>query len=217
MKDMPFLSGAGAMAEPFARCDWNASPVGPPSQWSPALKAMLGMLLPAKAEIILFWGPEYVAFYNEAYTPTIGVKHPRALGRPARENWSELWDDLESLLRGVRETGETLSAKDRPFYIERHGIGGGRRFEAGGRQSRKEEQQRYASQMTQGEIGRRVRGGSSGVLPAVDEEAVETAQRDQQSGRKEHGNPQRRLPRDGGYERGGREEEPNRQLLRQAR
>src|SRR6202012_5563435 len=44
-----------------------------------------------------------------------------ALGRPARENWAELWDDLEPLLRRVRETGETVFAKDRPFYIERHG------------------------------------------------------------------------------------------------
>jgi two-component sensor histidine kinase len=62
-----------------------------------------------------------VALYNDAYASTIGDKHPRALGRPARENWAELWDDLEPLLRHVLETGETVFAKDRPFYIERHG------------------------------------------------------------------------------------------------
>ena len=123
MEDWPFLRGAGAMSASFAQCDWAASPVGPPSQWSPALRATLGMILPAKAEIVTFWGPQYVAFYNEAYAPTIGAKHPRALGRPAAENWAELWDDLEPLLRSVRETGETVSAKDRPFYIERHGVG----------------------------------------------------------------------------------------------
>ena len=59
--------------------------------------------------------------YNDAYAPTIGDKHPRALGRPARESWTELWDDLEPLLRRVLDTGETVFAKDRPFYIERHG------------------------------------------------------------------------------------------------
>ncbi len=32
--------------------------------------------------------------YNDAYAPGIGSKHPRALGRPAIENWGELWDDL---------------------------------------------------------------------------------------------------------------------------
>ena len=59
--------------------------------------------------------------YNEAYAPTIGDKHPRAFGRPARENWGELWSDLEPLLRRVLDGGETVFAKDRPFYIERHG------------------------------------------------------------------------------------------------
>src|SRR6201986_2823272 len=78
-------------------------------------------MLPAKAQIVLFWGAEFVALYNDAYAPTIGEKHPMALGRPARENWAELWDDLEPLLRRVLDTGETVFAKDRPFYIERHG------------------------------------------------------------------------------------------------
>jgi signal transduction histidine kinase/ActR/RegA family two-component response regulator len=80
-------------------------------------------MLRTDAQIVLFWGPELVALYNESYAPTIGDKHPQALGRPGRENWAELWDDLEPLLRGVRETGKTFSAKDRPFYIERHGFG----------------------------------------------------------------------------------------------
>ena len=121
--DLSFLTGGGKMAALMMDHDWSTSPLGPPRSWSPALRATVGMILPAKAEIVLFWGPDFAALYNEAYAPTIGDKHPRALGRPARENWSELWDDLEPLLRGVFETGETFSAKDRPFYIERHGVG----------------------------------------------------------------------------------------------
>ena len=73
------------------------------------------------AQIVLFWGRDFVAFYNGRYAPSIGLKHPTALGRPARENWAELWDDLHPLLRGVRETGETYAAKNRPFRIERRG------------------------------------------------------------------------------------------------
>lgn len=103
--------------------DWSASPLGAPETWSASLKTLMSTVLPVKAQIVLFWGPQYVALYNDAYSPSIGGKHPRALGRPAVENWTELWDDLEPLLRGVRETGETFSAKDRPFYIERHGAG----------------------------------------------------------------------------------------------
>ena len=109
------------MARLIADKDWSSSPLGFPDQWPQNLKATIGIMLPAAAQIVLFWGPEFVALYNDAYAPTIGDKHPRALGRPANENWSELWSDLGPLLTRVRETGETIHAKDRPFYIERHG------------------------------------------------------------------------------------------------
>jgi PAS domain S-box-containing protein len=111
----------GQMAALIEAYDWNGSPLGPMADWTPALRNTVGLMLPTQAQIVLFWGPEFVALYNDAYAPSIGDKHPRALGRPARENWSELWTDLEPLLRGVRETGETFFAKDRPFYIERRG------------------------------------------------------------------------------------------------
>jgi two-component sensor histidine kinase len=101
--------------------DWSETSLGPISTWPAHLKATINLVLPARAQIVLFWGPEFVALYNDAYAPTIGDKHPRALGRPAREHWAELWDDLEPLLRRVLDTGETVFAKDRPFYIERHG------------------------------------------------------------------------------------------------
>ncbi|MBQ1497172.1 MAG: PAS domain-containing protein [Sphingomonas sp.] len=97
----------------------DESPLGPAAGWSNALLASLRMMLPARAEIVMFWGPEFCALYNEAYAPTIGDKHPRALGQSALIWWGELWDDLGPLLQGVRDTGETFWAKDRPFYIER--------------------------------------------------------------------------------------------------
>ncbi|HWV13155.1 MAG TPA: PAS domain S-box protein [Sphingobium sp.] len=99
----------------------SESPLGPVDQWSPALVSTVRLMLSSKAEIVLFWGQDLCALYNEAYAPTIGDKHPGALGRPARENWAELWDDLEPLLLSVLEKGETVHAKDRPFYIERDG------------------------------------------------------------------------------------------------
>ncbi|MBJ9974279.1 response regulator [Pseudomonas sp. S75] len=118
-----FLINGGMIASLIQRMDWSASPLGHPQAWSLSLKTLMGTLLPAQAQIVLFWGPEYVALYNDAYAPTIGAKHPHALGRPAIEYWRELWDDLEPLLRRVRETGETYAAKDRPFYIQRSGVG----------------------------------------------------------------------------------------------
>jgi two-component sensor histidine kinase len=115
------LPREGELAGLIRRLDWSTTSLGPLAGWPAHLKSAVNLMLPAKAQIVLFWGPNFVALYNDAYAPTIGDKHPRALGQPARESWTELWDDLEPLLRRVLDTGETVFAKDRPFYIERHG------------------------------------------------------------------------------------------------
>ncbi|GLK57747.1 PAS domain S-box-containing protein [Methylopila capsulata] len=115
----PLRGFSGEVATLLTGMDLAGTPLGDPQAWPQSLRTTVGLMLAARAQIVLFWGPDHLALYNDAYAPTIGDKHPRALCRPARENWSELWDDLEPLLRGVWETGETCYAKDRPFYIER--------------------------------------------------------------------------------------------------
>jgi hypothetical protein len=50
------------------------------------------------------------------------VKHPWALGQPAREVWKEFWEDvLRPLLTRVVETGDAFRGDDYPFFLERHG------------------------------------------------------------------------------------------------
>ena len=75
-----------------------------------------------KAQIVLFWGPELITIYNDAYAPVFGTKHPWALGRPARECWSEVWHVLGPLFEGVVRTGEAFWAKDHPFFLHRQGF-----------------------------------------------------------------------------------------------
>ncbi|MFO1073687.1 MAG: response regulator, partial [Geminicoccaceae bacterium] len=116
-----FLAGGGELGQLMRAHDWAATPLGPIEGWPQSLRTAISILLPSHAQIVAFWGPELVALYNDAYAPTIGAKHPQALGRPARENWSELWDILEPLLQGVMRSGEAFWARDYPFRIERHG------------------------------------------------------------------------------------------------
>ncbi len=105
--------------------DWSNTPLGPPDTWPQSLRSTVSMLLPSKAQIILFWGPEFIVLYNDAYRPVFGAKHPDALGRPGSQAWSEIWDTqvgLHALLDGVVRTGEAFWARDLLFVIERHGF-----------------------------------------------------------------------------------------------
>ncbi len=82
------------MGELIRSMDWSKTPLGPMESWPQSLRSAVSILLPSKAQIVLFWGPDLIALYNDAYSPVLGIKHPWALGRPARECWSEIWDDL---------------------------------------------------------------------------------------------------------------------------
>jgi signal transduction histidine kinase len=118
-----FLAGGGEMGARIRAMDWSKTPLGPPDTWPQSLRSVLGMLLPSKAQIILFWGPEFTVFYNDAYRPVFGAKHPHVLGLPGREAWSEIWDSvLHELLAGVVRTGEAFWAKDLLFQLERYGF-----------------------------------------------------------------------------------------------
>ena len=53
----------------------------------PSLKSAVSILLPSKAQIILFWGPELIAIYNDAYAPVFGtsIRGPRSPARAVLE------------------------------------------------------------------------------------------------------------------------------------
>lgn len=116
-----WFSGGGEMGELIRSKDWSKTPLGPIAFWPQSLRSAVSILLPSKAQIVLFWGPDLIAIYNDAYRPVFGAKHPRALGLPARECWSEIREVLEPLLMGVMKTGEAFWAKDHLFYLGRHG------------------------------------------------------------------------------------------------
>lgn len=100
--------------------NWAVTALGPMQDWPAGLRFSLDLLLASEAQICLFWGDDYLTFYNDAFVAAIGGKHPAAFGRPARQCWGEIWDEFEPLLARVR-AGETLSARDREFRIRRHG------------------------------------------------------------------------------------------------
>ena len=77
-------SGGNLLETLIGELDWAESPLGPKESWPESLKTAIAMILPADAQIVLFWGPQFIALYNDAFAPTIGDKHLRALGRPAQ-------------------------------------------------------------------------------------------------------------------------------------
>ncbi len=73
--------------------DWMTTSLGPPERWPPALCLSIRLMLMTEHPIFIFWGPDHICFYNDAYSRSLGPeKDPSALGAPAREIWEEIWD-----------------------------------------------------------------------------------------------------------------------------
>ncbi len=72
--------------------DWAASPLGPAETWPPALKTAIRLILNTGHPMYVWWGPDLLCFYNDAYSRSLGPeRHPGSLGQPGREVWAEIW------------------------------------------------------------------------------------------------------------------------------
>jgi PAS domain S-box-containing protein len=107
----------------LAAVDWAATPLGEPDGWPVSLKAAVRILLTSKFAMWMAWGPELTFFCNDSYRrDTLGDKYPWALGRPAPEVWSEIWDDVGPRVRTVVETGEATWDEALMLFLERRGF-----------------------------------------------------------------------------------------------
>ncbi|HEX4192697.1 MAG TPA: PAS domain S-box protein, partial [Stellaceae bacterium] len=102
--------------------DWANTPLGPRTQWPRALWQVVEIILASGLPMAVRWGPDFINIYNDAYVSILGDKHPEALGKPAREVWAEIYDELgpidESILSGARQG---FFAPDYLWKIRRHG------------------------------------------------------------------------------------------------
>lgn len=114
------LVGGGAAGEYLRSIDWNKTALGPVDGWPLSLQTAIRIVLGSKFPMMIHWGPELITFYNDAYAPSLGKKHPGNLGRPAKEWWSEMWDDLVPIFDKVL-SGEAHYVEDARYTPDRYG------------------------------------------------------------------------------------------------
>lgn len=121
--DLQFLLCGGAMGQLIREKDWSKTAVGSPEQWPQSLRTTLSIILNSKFPMFLFWGPELICFYNDAYRPSLGNdgKHPDILGGRAEEYWKEIWSDIKPIIDNVLEKGEASWNEDMLLPIYRNG------------------------------------------------------------------------------------------------
>jgi PAS domain S-box-containing protein len=116
------LRADGQMCRLIREKDWGQTPIGSVEHWSATLKIMVDFLVANRFPLLLWWGPQYVSIYNDAYRPILGTKHPRALGQPFREVWPEIEHILSPLIDTPFNGGPATWMDDILLEINRYGF-----------------------------------------------------------------------------------------------
>ena len=118
----PWLPQDSEMGALVRSHDWQASAIGDPSAWPEILRLVLGVCLDSQLPIAIWWGPQLIQFYNDAYRPILGAsKHPDALGHPARETWPEIWPTIGPMVEQVMARGQAVKGENLALTLSRNG------------------------------------------------------------------------------------------------
>jgi PAS domain S-box-containing protein len=78
-------------------------------------------MLDSRHPMFVWWGNERTNFYNDAYVPVLGKRHPAALGQSAREVWYEIWDLIGPQSEAILREGSASWHDQVLLIMERNG------------------------------------------------------------------------------------------------
>ncbi|KAG9868872.1 histidine kinase, partial [Aureobasidium melanogenum] len=100
---------------------WQDTTIGSMHSWPDALRQAVLSIMANPDPRLLLWGDDHIMIYNEACVSMFGVRHPRALGSRAEDTWSDIWSDMQHLIKYVQTEGRGTRLNKLPLVMERHG------------------------------------------------------------------------------------------------
>jgi PAS domain S-box-containing protein len=94
------------MQERLRSFDWSGTELGPMDSWPQSLRIAVSICMDSRFPMFVWWGPNRINIYNDAYVPVLGAKHPAAFGQPAAPVWREIWDVIGPQADAVMQHGE---------------------------------------------------------------------------------------------------------------
>jgi two-component sensor histidine kinase len=117
-----FLAGGGEMGALTRAFDWSKTSLGSPETWPQSLRVTVRLVLTSRHPMFIWWGPELIQFYNDAYRETMGPeRHPSALGARGRDCWAEIWNIIGPQIEYVMAGKGATWNEDQLVPVTRHG------------------------------------------------------------------------------------------------
>ncbi|KAJ6261661.1 Hybrid signal transduction histidine kinase K [Drechslerella dactyloides] len=102
--------------------DWSTTPLGPIEDWPQSLRTVVVLMCASCFPSALYYGPDFTLIYNDPFKVMMSGMHPWGLGKPCREVWGDVFDDLlrtrfAKVIRGIPTFQE-----DHEVFMMREGI-----------------------------------------------------------------------------------------------
>lgn len=117
-----FMNGGGEAGAHLRAYNWKDTPLGDPATWPECICTAISICLNSSFPISVYWGADYYMFYNEAYIDIAGDKHPSIMGKPRKDAWAEVWEEVKTEFDAVFFNGVSARTKDRRLVINRFGF-----------------------------------------------------------------------------------------------
>ena len=110
------FNGNSGMAMRMRQIDWENTELGNPEQWSHTMHTALTLCLGSRLCSCIYWGPQHLLLYNDAFASLLGTKHPWALLQPADVVWPEIFEIMQPQLEATLYRAAVCA----PFCTLRH-------------------------------------------------------------------------------------------------
>jgi PAS domain S-box-containing protein len=117
----PSVGDRNEMAARIEAFDWSGTTLGPQAKWPDTLRIAVDLCLSSRFPMHVWWGADQINIYNDAHVPLLGRRHPDALGRPARDVWTDAWPVISSQVDAVMQRGQSIWNHRVHVPLERNG------------------------------------------------------------------------------------------------
>lgn len=102
--------------------DWASHPIGAPDTWPQSLRTAIRIVLNTNHPMFIWWGPDLIQFYNDAYALTMDARqHHAGLGARGREFWHEIWPIIGPQIAQVMSGGGATWHENQLIPMTRNG------------------------------------------------------------------------------------------------
>ncbi|KAF3923833.1 hypothetical protein ABW21_db0203935 [Orbilia brochopaga] len=74
--------------------DWSTTSLGPVENWPQSLRTVVVLMCASCFPSAIYYGPEFTLIYNDSFKVMMSGMHPWGMGKPCREVWGDVFEDL---------------------------------------------------------------------------------------------------------------------------